>query len=104
MRVAPPSHPQNGPMPSQPMQPMQQQQQPMQPSMTAGQLPNSNDSNAFVGAGAAAMGQMGFNEALAGAALGQAMSQMQMSGAILFNVGGNVGEKRMVKFGVEVLS
>ena len=39
MRVAPPSHPQNGPMPSQPMQPMQpmQQQQPMQPSMTAGQ-------------------------------------------------------------------
>ena len=134
MRVAPPSHPQNGPMPSQPMQPMQQmqqqqpmqpmqqqqpmqamqqqqpmqpmqQQQPMQPSMTAGQLPNSN---AFVGAGAAAMGQMGFNEALAGAALGQAMSQMQMSGAMrwfpflfmslqqLFNVGHSYVLRKLV--------
>mmetsp|Transcript_91786 Transcript_91786/g.218693 ORF Transcript_91786/g.218693 Transcript_91786/m.218693 type:complete len:326 (-) Transcript_91786:68-1045(-) len=112
------------PMQGQPMQPMQGQ--PMQGQATQGQMgvggPSSNafsaapgamgassaNPNSFVGASAAAMGSMGINEALADAAMRQAMSQMQSSGAMrwfpflflslqqLFNVGHSYVLRKLV--------
>lgn len=115
---------QGQPMQGQPMQPMQGQ--PMQGQATQGQMgvggPSSNafsaapgamgassaNPNSFVGASAAAMGSMGINEALADAAMRQAMSQMQSSGAMrwfpflflslqqLFNVGHSYVLRKLV--------
>ncbi|CAJ1353279.1 unnamed protein product [Effrenium voratum] len=112
MRVQQPSHAQNGmqslhhqgqPQPGPPGQPGQ----PLQPQWQA-QGNSGASASDFVGAGAAAMGSMGFNEALAGAALNQAMSQMQMTGATrwfpylfaslqqLFNVGHSYVLRKLV--------
>ncbi|CAE7468573.1 yif1a, partial [Symbiodinium natans] len=111
---------QGQPMQGQPMQGQPMPSQPMQGQMgmatnssafpgTAGAMPGSGGNpNSFVGAGAAAMGSMGINEALADAAMKEAMARMHSSGAMrwfpflflslqqLFNVGHSYVLRKLV--------